>query len=181
MTRKNIELVPLEQKNLEMILSWRNAPEVRKNMYTSHEITQKEHESWFERMVIDETKRYFIAKLNNESIGVVGFYNINKTTKIADWAFYASPKAPRGSGALMEYIALEYAFSSLNLYKLKCEVLGFNSSVVKLHTKFGFQIEGKHRDAFYDGDKYHDIIHLGLFSNEWFSIKEVLKTKLKLN
>lgn len=181
MSKKKIELIPLKKDDLEMILNWRNAPEVRMNMYTNHEISLEEHISWFERIRIDLSKKYFIARLNNEPIGVVGFYDINEISKISDWAFYASQNAPRGSGALMEYAALEYAFSSLKLYKLKCEVLGFNSAVVKLHTKFGFHIEGTHRDAFYDGSKYHNIIHLGIFSNEWNSIKNTLKAKLKLD
>ena len=181
MLKRKLQLVPLTKNDLNMVLNWRNAPDVRINMYTSHEITLEEHLLWFEKMIVDISKAYFIVKLNDEPIGVVGFYNINQTSKIADWAFYASNNAPRGSGALMEYIALDYAFSVLNLYKLKCEVLGFNNSVIKLHTKFGFQIEGTHRDAFYDGNKYHNIIHLGLFSDEWASVKDTLKLKLKLN
>ncbi|WP_272674278.1 MULTISPECIES: UDP-4-amino-4,6-dideoxy-N-acetyl-beta-L-altrosamine N-acetyltransferase [unclassified Providencia] len=181
MSKKKVVFLPLKENHLEMVLAWRNKPEVRMNMYTSHEITLEEHTSWFERISKDTSKFYFLAYLNEEPIGVVGFYDVNKDSKIAKWAFYASPNAPRGSGALMEYAALDYAFISLKLYKLSCEVLSFNTSVVKLHTKFGFHIEGTHRDAFYDGENYHNIIYLGIFNSEWNQVRSELRKRLKLD
>ncbi|MGR5354128.1 UDP-4-amino-4,6-dideoxy-N-acetyl-beta-L-altrosamine N-acetyltransferase [Vibrio sp. DNB22_19_2] len=175
-----MEFIPLSHNDLDMILEWRNAPEVRSKMYTSHEISLEEHRAWFERLKEDPTKTYFLAQLNGEPVGVVGFSEINLVPGIATWAFYASPTAPRGTGSLMEYYALEYAFTNLELHKLRCEVLGFNQIVVKLHKKFGFVEEGRLRDAFYDGSTYHDIVHLGIFAPEWEEIKSLLKAKLKL-
>ncbi|WP_039462119.1 UDP-4-amino-4,6-dideoxy-N-acetyl-beta-L-altrosamine N-acetyltransferase [Vibrio navarrensis] len=180
MSIKKMEFTALSQSDLEMILEWRNAPEVRSKMYTSHEITLAEHQSWFRHLQEDKSKIYFLVRLNDEPVGVVGFSEINKVKGIATWAFYASPKAPRGTGSLMEYHALEYAFNELKLHKLRCEVLGFNSTVIKLHKKFGFQEEGVHREAFHDGDTYHDIVHLGIFEQEWIDAREELKIKLKI-
>ncbi|MDA0406791.1 UDP-4-amino-4,6-dideoxy-N-acetyl-beta-L-altrosamine N-acetyltransferase [Vibrio alginolyticus] len=180
MNLKKMELTPLSEEHLTMILEWRNAPEVRSKMYTSHEISLLEHKAWFEGLQSDEHKAYFLAKLNDEPVGVIGFSEINVVPRVATWAFYASPTAPRGTGSLMEYYALEYAFSNLNLIKLRCEVLGFNNVVVKLHKKFGFVEEGRLREAFYDGEIYHDIVHLGIFSQEWEDVKNELKTKLKI-
>jgi UDP-4-amino-4,6-dideoxy-N-acetyl-beta-L-altrosamine N-acetyltransferase len=180
MKSKEIQFSPLSHNDLELILEWRNAPEVRSNMYTRHEISLDEHRAWFERVNQDDSKVYFLVKLNDEPVGVVGFSEINLVYRVATWAFYASPFAPRGTGSLMEYHALEYAFEELNLHKLRCEVLGFNQVVVKLHKKFGFVEEGVLRDAFYDGQSYHNIIHLGIFSQEWKDVKGELKTKLKI-
>lgn len=163
-----------------MILNWRNAPEVRSNMYTRHEISFDEHCAWYEKLKNDKSRAFFIATLNHNPVGVIGFSEINLVKGIATWAFYASPEAPRGTGSLMEYSALEYAFNELKLHKLRCEVLGFNKTVVKLHTKFGFVQEGTLRDAFYDGESYHDIIHMGIFAHEWQAVKPTMQKKLKL-
>ena len=163
-----------------MILEWRNEPAVRKNMYTSHEISLDEHRSWFGMLMKDETKAYFVFILDSIPVGVVGFSEIDPITKIATWAFYASPEAPRGTGSLMEYYALEYAFNELKLYKLRCEVLGFNQMVVKLHTKYGFVIEGQLREAHYSEGEYHDIVHLGIFSQEWQEQRDKMKQKLRI-
>jgi len=177
---KSFELTPLEESHLEMILEWRNMPIVRQNMYTSHEITLDEHKRWFANLTNDDSRAYFIAIINGILCGVIGFSEINRVKGIATWAFYTSPNAIKGSGSLMEFYALDYAFNQLNLHKLRCEVLGFNKTVIKLHTKFGFSIEGEHRDAFYDGNDYHNIIHLGIFAGEWVEQRIVMKKKLRI-
>ncbi|CAH6794256.1 MULTISPECIES: UDP-4-amino-4,6-dideoxy-N-acetyl-beta-L-altrosamine N-acetyltransferase [Vibrio] len=180
MKQRVIKFRPLEESDLEEILTWRNSPDVRKNMYTSHEISLDEHKSWFSSMSKDRSKEYFLAELNGEPAGVVGFTDINRIPGIASWAFYASPNAVRGTGSLMEYRALEHAFTELDLHKLCCEVLGFNQPVVKLHSKFGFKVEGTHRDAFFNGTEYHDVVHLGIFSHEWKGIRNLMKDKLRV-
>ena len=35
--------------DLARVLNWRNHPDVRRFMYTSHEISPEEHEQWFAR------------------------------------------------------------------------------------------------------------------------------------
>ncbi len=177
---KSIEFRPLDESHLEMILSWRNEPMVRENMYTSHEISFIEHKKWFHGLENNKTKAYFIAVIDNVQCGVVGFSEINVVQGVATWAFYTSPHARRGSGSLMEFYALEYAFNTLQLHKLRCEVLSFNQTVIKLHKKFNFVVEGQHRDAFFDGGKYHDIVHLGILNTEWSAHRTIMQKKLQI-
>ncbi|MFP4495817.1 MAG: hypothetical protein ACLFN3_07835 [Halochromatium sp.] len=40
-------LKPLTDTDLELILPWRNAPAVRRAMYSHHEISLAEHRAWF--------------------------------------------------------------------------------------------------------------------------------------
>tara|TARA_R110001583_G_scaffold169781_2_gene322996 strand:- start:12464 stop:13009 length:546 start_codon:yes stop_codon:yes gene_type:complete len=177
---KAFDLLPLDESNLAMVLAWRNAPSVRKNMYTSHEISLSEHKLWFKKLVDDKSRLYFVASVNDVPCGVIGFTEINLVKGIASWAFYTDPLALRGSGTLMEFYAIDYAFNNLNLHKLKCEVLGFNKSVIKLHTKFGFIIEGDHRDAYFNDGRYHNIVHLGLLSTEWTDQRVIMMDKLRM-
>ena len=178
---KKIRLRELIETDLPTILTWRNMPAVRANMYTKHEITLAEHTKWFSNLVNDFSKKYFVCEINNHPCGVIGFSEINITPGHACWAFYASPDAPYGAGSLMEYSALLYIFDELNLNKLRCEVLAFNNTVVKLHKRFGFMIEGCIRNAHFDGQNYHDIVHLGIFSQEWTELKNFIKEKLKVD
>ncbi|WP_256383513.1 UDP-4-amino-4,6-dideoxy-N-acetyl-beta-L-altrosamine N-acetyltransferase [Photobacterium toruni] len=179
---KSVVFEPIKEQDLEMILEWRNAPFVRKNMYTSHEIKLSEHIKWFNSISKDCSKQYFITVIDDVPVGVIGFTEINNVKGLATWAFYTSSDAPRGSGSYIEYYALEYAFNELALHKLRCEVLGFNQSVVKLHQKFNFSIEGQLRDAFFNEDEqqYHDIYHLGIFSSEWQVQREIMRNKLRI-
>ncbi len=173
-------LEPLIEADLEMILPWRNAPEVRNNMFTNHEISWQEHVDWFKRLQKDSSKKHFVWRENNIAHGVVCFMNYNVTTRSAFWGFYSAPRAPKGTGLKMEYAALEYAFDALNLHKLSCEVIAFNVAVVNMHIKVGFVKEGCFRDQHYDGKNYHDVIRLSILEEEWKQNKAALASRIGL-
>jgi len=135
-------LRPMTDADLNAVLAWRNAPAVRANMYTTHVITPAEHAHWWSQTCDDPSRRYFIFETRNGAFGVVGFTRIGEIAGEAEWAFYASPDAPRGSGSKMEWLALEYAFGRLALQTLRCEVLETNTRVIELHTRFGFVTVG---------------------------------------
>lgn len=63
---EDFQLERLEKKDLELILNWRNAKEIRSVMYEDHQITIDEHLKWYEKLVMDETKvaRILIYKEN---------------------------------------------------------------------------------------------------------------------
>jgi len=143
---------------LELMLSWRNAPSVRANMYTRHEITLEDHLVWWQAVQEREDQHYFIYESEaGLPSGIVAFTLIDRVHSNSSWAFYAAPDAERGTGSKMEFLALEYAFEKLKLHKLHCEVLAFNQTVIKLHQKFGFSIEGVFRDQHRINDGFEDI------------------------
>ncbi len=78
----------------------------------------------------------------------------------------------------MEFLALEYVFGHLKLHKLYCEVLAFNMPVIKLHQKFGFEIEGVFRQQHLGDSGYVDIYRLGIIANEWNVKKQKMIEKL---
>jgi len=136
-------------------------------MYTTHEISLDEHRSWFERIKDDPTKRYFVFLDDDEPLGVIAFTDIHRGNQTAAWAFYAGEAAPRGTGSRMELAALDYAFDTLALEKLWCEVLAFNTGVLELHRKFGFQQEGVFRSHHVAGSERVDVHRLGILRSEW--------------
>lgn len=118
---------------------------------------------------------------DGSALGIVGFMLIDGASANCSWAFYAAPNAPRGTGSQMEFLALEHVFSSLELHKLHCEVLAFNTPVIKLHQKFGFQVEGIFRQQHRIDSDYIDIYRLGLLASEWANKREEMLTKLTGN
>ncbi len=163
---------------LELIRSWRNHPNVRENMYTRHEIGIEEHIAWWARVQERSDQNYFIYECNEEPLGVVSLNGIDFVNRNTSWAFYSSPDAPPGTGSRMEYLALEYVFSELKLHKLCCEVLAFNKSVIRLHEKFGFRIEGTMREQHMTDQGYVDIIKLGVLEFEWADVRGKILSKL---
>ncbi|XGA80983.1 UDP-4-amino-4,6-dideoxy-N-acetyl-beta-L-altrosamine N-acetyltransferase [Halomonas sp. CH40] len=168
----------IQNSDLELMLSWRNMPSVRRYMYTRHEITLEEHRLWWEKVCSRSDQQYFLYEYDSTPLGVVGFSQINNDDMNSSWAFYASPEAPRGTGSRMEYLALEKVFREMMLHKLYCEVLDFNGAVIKLHQKFGFSIEGTFREHHQVDGEYVDIIRLGILKGEWELIRESILKKL---
>lgn len=169
----------IDDTELELMLSWRNSPAIRENMYSMHEISLAEHLSWWDHIIRSENHRYFMYEFQGKPLGIVGFTGVDRGNQNSSWAFYASPDAPKGTGSRMEILALDYAFNELRLHKLCCEVLAFNMPVIKMHEKFGFEIEGVFRDQYYRDGRFLDIYRLGLLASKWSEVRDDMIFKLR--
>lgn len=152
--------------DLERVLAWRNHPDVRRYMYTQHEITLDEHQRWFERTLPDPKKHLLIFEVNHQPRGFVNF-NEAGSGRIADWGFYAAPDAPKGSGRQLGRTALNHAFIQLQLHKVCGQALAYNERSIQFHQSLGFQQEGILRDQHFDGERHHHVICFGLLDHEW--------------
>ncbi|MCL9781546.1 UDP-4-amino-4,6-dideoxy-N-acetyl-beta-L-altrosamine N-acetyltransferase [Vibrio sp. S4M6] len=168
----------IRDSELEMMLSWRNAPTVRENMYTTHEISLNDHLTWYSSIKQSEQFRYFMYEFQNVPLGIVGFTGIDTKNQNSPWAFYASPEAPKGTGSRMEFVALDYAFGELGLRKLWCEVLDFNKPVIRLHEKFGFNIAGQFKEQYFRDGLFFDVFRLELHKSDWLDIRPDILEKL---
>lgn len=172
------ELVPLREQDLDQVLSWRNAPGVRKNMYNAHEIAVDEHHQWFQRVSASASDQVFICRHDGRAIGVVNFRDYRRRSNNSDWGFYAAPDASPGTSVRLEYAALYHAFESMQLHKLNCEVIAYNREVINLHKKTGFVVEGIFRDFHYYDGHYHDVIRFGMLNSEWPLARGKLEARL---
>lgn len=166
---------PMNQDDLEHVLRWRNHPDVRRYMYTQHEITPSEHRHWYESSQCNPNRSLLIF----EREGVpLGFVNITQSTPghIADWGFYLAPEAPRGTGQLLGKAALNFAFQSLGLHKVCGQALGFNERSIRFHLRMGFTQEAVLREQYYDGEYYHSVIYFGLLRSEWQGTQRVAES-----
>src|SRR6266550_861345 len=125
-----IELKPfsdLSTAESERILTIRNEPEVRRNMYTDHEIGIEEHRAWLARTNSCDDAKMFAVVLEGEIVGAIGLTSIIPAHRRAEWAFYLSAATQgRGLGSALEFKFLDWVFSDQQLHKLNCEVLSFN-------------------------------------------------------
>jgi len=165
--KETIKLRKLTLNDLELVLGWRNTDSVRLNMYNHDLITVQEHEKWFQRCLTDQSIVNLIFERSGIPMGFVSFSKINYSQGRAEWAFYSGDITMRGIGTLMELCALKYAFETLKLRKLSCEVLEFNYTIVKFHKKFGFKEEGVLRAHYSRGSECFDIYLLSIFKDDW--------------
>ena len=157
---------PLFDADLEMILNWRNSPEVRSCMFHTDPIPLEQHRLWFAKASASADKTLLIFE--NEALPQ-GFVQFSRLTDplIATWGFYTKPGSPKGSGRKLGQTAIRYAFTNLSLHKLCGHVLTSNMRSKRLHASLGFQLEGVLREHHFNGTNYEDVVYCGLLASEW--------------
>lgn len=129
----------------DVVLSWRNHPEVRRVSLTTHVIGVDEHRAWWARATADPARRVLIFEHDGVPAGVVLFTDIDPVARSATWGFYLDVDGLTGAGALLpawlrlEAEAVAYAFGELGLHRLGGETLASNTQVLALHRRFGFR------------------------------------------
>ncbi|EPU1979721.1 UDP-4-amino-4,6-dideoxy-N-acetyl-beta-L-altrosamine N-acetyltransferase [Escherichia coli] len=157
----------ITDEEVDLMLSWRNEPKVRRNMYTQHLISKEEHYAWWDKMKHRQDQCYYMYEFMEQPCGIASFNNLDVNNKNSAWAFYTSPLAPKGSGARMEFLMLDLAFITLGLHKLYCEVLEFNKAVISLHHKFGFETEGLLKEHSLIDDNFVNVHRLAILKDKW--------------
>lgn len=157
---------PMSVADLDTVLAWRNHPDVRRYMYTQHEIALDEHTRWFERASQDPSRHLLVFEYDAVPLGFINIHQV-ASGSVADWGFYIAPDAPKGTGRLLGQAALQYAFQQARLHRLCGQALGFNERSIRFHLNLGFQQEGVLRQHHFDGQQYHDVVCFGLLASEW--------------
>lgn len=133
----------LERKDLELVLRWRNAPEVRQHMTTRHEITAQEHASWFDRLSQADDAAAWVFEVAGVPSGLFQLRGIDSDAAKAEWGFYLSPDAMgRGLGSALCFLGVEAVFDELGLDAIDAQVLDGNTRSLALHELFGFRPGG---------------------------------------
>lgn len=175
----NYSIRPIEILDKNLILQWRNSDSVRSNMYNDHLISEEEHESWFTSALVEKNAAYLVFLYEARPIGYISFKNISGVHERCYWAFYLGEvDVKRGCGSIMEFFALDYAFLTLKIRKLCCEVFAFNNSVIKLHQKFGFMQEGRFVGHYKKNEGYEDIVCLAKFASSWADERPTFENRL---
>jgi len=159
-------LRPMASEDLEQVLAWRNHEDVRRYMYTQHEIALHEHRQWFERASQDKNRHLLIFENDGAAHGFINIHLI-AAGDIADWGFYAAPDAPKGTGRALGQATLQHAFTQIGVHKLCGQALVYNERSIKFHLSLGFHQEGVLREQHFDGQAYHDVVCFGLLAREW--------------
>lgn len=154
------------EQDLPMVLAWRNHAEVRRYMFTQHEISLDEHRNWFAKASQDLSRCLLIVVEDKQAIGYVQFSNV-KEGGVADWGFYARPDAPKGSGRKLGVMALNHAFGPLKLHKVCGQAIASNQASIAFHEHLGFTLEGVLRDQQRINGAYHSLHCFGLLATEW--------------
>jgi UDP-4-amino-4,6-dideoxy-N-acetyl-beta-L-altrosamine N-acetyltransferase len=164
-----VVLRPIALADTVRIREWRNLPEVSAYMYTDHQISEAEHARWFASAMSDPTKRYWVIELDGQPVGLANLYDISALQRRAYWAFYLAGTEVRGRGvgSFTERFVIRYVFDELDFEKLCCEVLATNAGVVRMHQRYGFQVDGTLRKHVIKGGERTDVVTMSLLREDW--------------
>lgn len=138
-----MSLRKIEEKDLELILSWRNHPIIRQSMFQQDTITIEAHRAWFHRESEKSDACWLIYSNESDTpSGVIYCTNIDTKNRHGFWGFYTAPDAPKGTGTAMCKEAINYFFDALELKKINAEVIESNQRSHSFHKKMGFNVEG---------------------------------------
>ena len=76
-----------------------------------------------------------------------------------------------GYAAEATRLAMDYAFSVLNMHKIYLVVDKENEKAVHVYKKVGFMVEGELLDEFFVDGNYHNAIRMCMFQKQYFENK----------
>ena len=115
--------------------------------------------------------RFVIENMQGEVVGTLNTFECdqrNGTFKYGVGIF--RPHWRHGYAREAIRMVLHYFFDELRYQKVTVHVYDFNEASIQLHTRLGFQIEGRLRRMIYTAGQYHDEILLGLTAEEFAAL-----------
>jgi len=179
--RHQVRMRPLETGDREQLLVWRNSPDVHPYMYADHRITREEHDRWFDKALVDQTRLHRIVELNGAPVGLVSLTDIDRAHGRCTLARYIGEPSARGLGLgdYIEFWLIEQAFGPLCLGKLWSEVLATNEGAWRSHLRHGFVQEARFRRHIVKNGEAVDVLGLGLLAEDWAPRREEMAARLR--
>lgn len=134
---KLLNFIDLKLEEKEMILKWRNHPDIRKWMYNQDEIKFEEHLNFIDSLKLRKDKLYFLVKKEDDFIGVIDFTQlVNKES--VHMGIYSNPNI-NGNGKILLNKIIDYSFNNLKVKRVFSEVFAENDKAYNLYKKFNFK------------------------------------------
>lgn len=170
---RRLELRPLRPEDVdEAYVRWLNDPEIAR--YTEARHTHHTLESVRDYVTEFNTRKnnhlFAIFELDGgRHVGNIKIGPINHLHRCASVGLIIGEKSCWGRGYATEAIglAVQYAFTALNLHKLTAGIVRGNEASLRAFEKNGFRMEGVRRKQNYCEGDWRDVTMLGLLAEEW--------------
>jgi RimJ/RimL family protein N-acetyltransferase len=164
-----ITLVPLDRRHLSRTLAWANDPDTARLMNRVKAVSESEHGTWFQSILLRPDCAYFAIEQTDvpsgepNHVGNVWLWDIDMRHRKAELRVVVGEPAARGHGVGTEAIDLlcRHAFEHLDLHRIYAFVLAINPGARRAFEKAGFRLEGTLRDDRWSVDGYVDTWLLG--------------------
>ncbi len=140
-----------------------------------HPLTKATVKKWYEKDLENDRMIVFAIRTlaDDRLIGDVGlgvfFWNHGDTfigIGIGEREFWG-----KGYGSDAMKLALDYAFTELNMRRVTLNVFEYNPRAIRCYEKLGFRHEGRVRQYLNREGQRWDLIYMGIMKEEWLATK----------
>lgn len=165
---ESLILRPLEREDLRFVHELDNNETVMHYWFEEPYEAFVELADLYDRHIHDQSERRFIAEVGGERVGLVELVEINHIHRRAEFQIIIAPTHQgKGYATLATQLAMDYAFTVLNLYKLYLIVDCDNERATRVYQKLGFSEEGRLRHEFFVGGEYRDVLRMAAFQPDY--------------
>lgn len=167
-----IALRPATADDAEDIVRWRNEPEVAQAMFELPPASREDHLRWLAGVAARGDRHEFVIvdrSTGDRAVGTVGLSGVDRRHRRAEYGILIGERDARGRGLAHEAseLILDHAFGPLDLRRVFLHTFAGNVQALRLFGRLGFVREGLLRRHAWRGDRFEDVIVMGLLCEDW--------------
>lgn len=140
----------LSPEDLESRVSWLNEPAFVQNMSISDQITLESTRLWYQRVRETPDRYDFALEIDQKVVAMGGLTNYVEASKAFESYTFVNPLAhSKGYGTLTLYLAIRFAFYTLECNRVFAYIKPSNDASMRMHQKIGFQIVDNSSSLFF--------------------------------
>jgi UDP-4-amino-4,6-dideoxy-N-acetyl-beta-L-altrosamine N-acetyltransferase len=175
-----IKLLRVDSSDKQLLFNWRNQVSVNQWMFTNHLISETEHGTWFDNILVDASKLYWKIVVDGIAVGVVFLTGISELGKECSFGMYLADVDVRGKGVAQAacVLSFRYAFTALGVSSVRCEAVAQNETAIGLYESVGYVRTGLKEDAVLRGNEMLSVVTLELTREAWTAREEHVLQRL---
>ena len=160
-----VSLGPIQQRDLDSLFVWLNDARAATLDLPYRPIDCLAFRDWLDRLPRETSQILFAIREANrpEMIGFVLFKNFQPAYQTAELGVRIGVEGDRGKGfgTRAVRLAMDYAWSVLNLHRISLNVLAHNERAIVSYLHAGFVMEGTLREAAFIDGQWRDVVVMG--------------------
>lgn len=161
-------LRPLEREDLPFVHKLDNNASIMRYWFEEPYEAFVELEDLYNKHIHDQEERRFIIEYDKTRVGLVELMEINYIHRRSEFQIIIDPSHQgKGHASSAAKLAMDYAFSTLNLYKLYLIVDKENKKAIHIYTKLGFEVEADLIHEFFINGEYRSAVRMCIFQHQY--------------
>jgi len=162
---------PLEAEDAPRLAGWLNDPDNWRTLVRFQPISKLREREYIDALYksSDHIVLGIVIRKDNRLIGCAGLSGICPVHRSAEFGITIGDRRRQGLGLGREAtgLMLRYGFEERNLNRIGLSVFADNERAIRAYRAAGFVFEGRHRQAYFRGGRYHDCLRFAILREEW--------------